>query len=151
MVIGILYLLGVSAAGVLVLLIGLMLFKRYKVINHPAVFKARVRAAEPPIPGLKDTWRKCYAAWVTTVLTTRKGLPLSIADVLPLERLDGVRDAEASDRLQGLGATPIIASFTTTTGAKLEIAVSADDRSRSLRPWPSGDASAVDETTSGAS
>lgn len=138
MVIAILYALGVSAGGILALLVALVLFKRYRVIRHPAVFKARVRTTEAPaFPGLKDSWQNCRAAWVTTVLTTRKGLQLAVADVLPLERLDAVRDAAASDGVKGLGEAPVIASFTTTTGGKIEVAFSEADRSRGLLPWSS--------------
>jgi hypothetical protein len=59
-VIAILYALGVEAGAILVLLIGLLVFKRYKTIKHPAVFKTRVRLTEGEFPGVKDTWKKCY-------------------------------------------------------------------------------------------
>jgi hypothetical protein len=135
MVIAILYALGVGAAGILLLLIGLMLFKRYKTIKHPAVFKTRVRLTQGQFPGLKDTWKKCYGAWVTTVFSTRKGLPLNIADVLPVANLDQLRNAAPADEVKGLGETPIIGSFTMTTGAKLDVAMSAKERHAGLKPW----------------
>ena len=43
MLIAILYLLGVSAGGILIVLLGLMVLNRIKTIRNPAVFKARVR------------------------------------------------------------------------------------------------------------
>ena len=135
MLIAILYALGVGAAGILLLLVGLMLFKRYRTIKHPAVFKARVRLTEGQFPGVKSTWQKCFGAWVTTVFTTRKGLPLNIAAVLPVASLDQLRDAAPTDEVKGLGDRPIIATFSMTTGAKLEVAVSADERLVGLRPW----------------
>jgi hypothetical protein len=135
MLIAILYLLGVSAGGILVLLIGLMVLKRIKTIRHPAVFKARVRLVDGDFPGLKGTWKKCYALWVTTVLTTRKGLPLNITDVLPVATLDRVREAEPGDQVQGLGEAPIIASFSMTTGATIDIAMAAIGRPVGLGPW----------------
>lgn len=135
MLIAILFTIGVGAAGILLLLIGLMLFKRYKTIKHPAVFKARVRLTEGQFPDLKSTWQKCYGAWVTTVFTTREGLPLNIAAVLPVARLDHLRDAAPTDEVKGLGDKPIIATFSMTTGAKFEIAMSADKRLVGLKPW----------------
>ena len=54
MLIGILYVLGVGAAGILLLLIALMLLKRIKTIRDPAVFKARVRITDGESPGLND-------------------------------------------------------------------------------------------------
>lgn len=77
MLVAILAALGVEAGVILLLLIGLMPFKRYKTIKHPAVFKARVRLTEGQFPGLKTTWKKCYGAWVTTVFTTRLSFPIS--------------------------------------------------------------------------
>ena len=112
MLIAILIALGVSAGGILLLLIGLMVVKRVKTIKHPAVFKARVRITDGQFPGLKEAWKPCYAAWVTTVLTPRKGLPLNIADVLPAAvPRDGVRDAVGSTGRDGAprsrSATPL--------------------------------------------
>jgi len=106
--------LGVEAATILLLLIGFMVFKRYKTIKHPAVFKTRVRLTEGQFPGVTSTWKKCYGAWVTTVFTTRRGLPLNIADVLPVGHLDQLREAAPADGSKGLGDKPIIASFTMT-------------------------------------
>lgn len=135
MLIAILIALGVGAAGTLLILVGLMVFKRFKTIRHPAVFKTRVRITDGQSPGLKEAWKECYGAWVTTVLTTRKGLPLNIADVLPIATLDGVRDAVA-DEVKGLGDAPCIVSFTMTTGARIEVALPADAREVGLWPWP---------------
>lgn len=135
MLVGILYVLGVGAAGILVVLIGLMVLKRIKTLRHPAVFKTRVRVTDGQFPGMKTTWKKCYGAWVTTVFTTRKGLPLPITDVLPMATLDGVRVAGAADRVQGLGESPTIASFTMVTGATIEIAIAKPDRPVGLKPW----------------
>ena len=135
MLIAILYALGVGAPGILLLLVALMLFKRFKTIRHPGVFKARVRLTEGQSPGLKSTWQKCYGAWVTTVFTTRKGLPLNIAAVLPVASLDHLRDAEPTDEVKGLGDHPIVATFSMTTGATIQVAVSADDRLAGLEPW----------------
>jgi hypothetical protein len=140
MVIAILYALGISAGGILLLLIALLLLKRYKIINDPRVFEARIRLADGTFPGLTDTWKRCRAAWVTTVLTTRTGLPLNIADVVPVQGLEGARDAVAADDLRGLGDTRVIASFTMTTGATVEVAVAAQDRSVALAPWSSAEA-----------
>jgi hypothetical protein len=143
MLIGILLVLGVSATGILILLIGLMVLKRIKTIRHPAVFKARVRITDGEFPGLKGTWKKCYGAWVTTILTTRKGLPLSITDVLPLVSLEGVREAEPADGVPGLGEKPIIASFSMVTGARIEVAMASRERSVGLRPWNVPESSAT--------
>ena len=144
MLIGILYLLGVGAAGILLLLVTLMVLKRIKTIRHPAVFKARVRITEGRVPGLKGTWKKCHGAWVTTVFTTRKGLPLNITDVLPMATLDGVRDATATDKVQGLGEAPVIAWFSMVTGARIEVAMASVEQAVGLKPWsdPAGTASA---------
>jgi len=135
MLIAILYALGVGAAGILLLLIGLLLFRRYKTIKHPDVFKTRVRLTEGQFPGVKATWTKCYGSWVTTVFTTRKGLPLTIVDVLPVAKLDQMRNAAPVDGVKGLGDRPIIATFSMTTGAKFEVAMSADARLVGLKPW----------------
>jgi len=135
MLITILYVLGVSAGGILILLLGLMVLKRIVTIRNPAVFKARVRITDGQFPGLKGAWKKCYGAWVTTVFTTRKGLPLFIADVLPLASLDLVREAEAADEVKGLGETPIIASFSLVTGGKVEIAMASLEQPVGLKPW----------------
>ena len=135
MTIAILAALGIPPAVIVVLVIGWMLFRRYKTINDPAVFKARVRITDGQFPGLKGTWKKCYGAWVTTVFTTRKGLPLFITDVLPVASLDGVRDAVPDDGVKGLGDTAIVASFTMVTGARIDVALASDDRAVGLRPW----------------
>jgi hypothetical protein len=58
--IAILYALGVTATGFLLLLIGLTVFKRYKTIKHAAVFKGRVRVTKGVVPGAKETWTTCY-------------------------------------------------------------------------------------------
>ena len=135
MLIAILYLLGVSAGGILIVLLGLMVLNRIKTIRNPAVFKARVRITDGQFPGLKETWKRCYGAWVTTVFTTRKGLPLFITDVLPVATLDGVRDAQATDKVQGLGEAPVIAWFSMVTGARIEVAMASLERSVGLQPW----------------
>ena len=135
MVIAILIALGVSAGAILVLLLGAMLVKRFKTITSPAVFKVSVRTSEGQLPDVRSTWTKCYGAWVTTVFTSRKGLGLSIADVLPMASLDEARQATAVDDLKSLGEDAIIASFTTTTGARIELAMRAEDRSVALAPW----------------
>lgn len=62
--------------------------KPFKTVRNPAVFKSRVRLTGGQVPGMQATWKKCYGAWVTTVLATRKGVPLNIADVLPVASLD---------------------------------------------------------------
>jgi hypothetical protein len=134
MTIAILAALGIPPALIVVLLIGWMLFRRHKTIRNPAVFKARVRITDGQFPGLKDTWKKCYGAWVTTVFTTRKGLPLLITDVLPVASLDGVRDA-VPDEVKGLGDTAIVASLTMVTGAKIDVALASDARAVALQPW----------------
>ena len=136
MLIAILIALGVSASAILVLLIGLALLKRFKTVTNPAVFKSRVRVTGGQFPGMKATWKKCYGAWVTTVLTTRKGVPLNIADVLPVASLDQMRDATPADDVKGLGESPTVASFTLTTGATIEVAMSAEARPVALAPWP---------------
>jgi hypothetical protein len=144
MLLAILYALGVSATGILVLLIVMMLVRRYKTIKHPAVFKTRVRLTEGQFPGLKSTWKKCYGAWVTTVFTTRKGLPLFITDVLPVASLDRVRDAAPADEVKGLRDGAVIASFTMVTGAKIDVALASDARAVGLKPW-SGSAAQTSE------
>lgn len=49
--------------------------------------------------------------------------------------LDQLRDAVPADEVKGLGDKPIIATFSTTTGAKLEVAMSPDERLVGLKPW----------------
>ena len=72
---------------------------------------------------------------MTTVFTTRKGLPLFITHVLPVATLDGVRDATATDKVQGLGEAPVIAWFSMVTGARIEVAMASLERSVGLQPW----------------
>lgn len=134
MLMAVLIALGVSPAAILLLLIGLMLFKRYKTIKHPAVFKTRVRLVEGQFPGLKAEWKKGYGAWVTTVFTLRKGLPLNIVDVLPVVSVDLVR--AVSNEVKGLGDAPIVAALTLATGAKIEVAIAEEKRAIGLKPWP---------------
>jgi len=135
MAIAILAMLGIEAGVILALILGLLVVKRVMTTRHPAVFKARVRLSEGQFPGVATAWKKCYGAWVTTVLTTRKGLPLNIADVLPVGQLDGLREAAPTDGVSGLCDQPTIASFTLTTGATLEVAMAADERAAGLKPW----------------
>ena len=52
MAIAILAVLGIEAGVILLLLIGLMVFKRFATIRHPGVFKARVRVIEGQFPGV---------------------------------------------------------------------------------------------------
>jgi len=132
-----LYALGVGPGAILGLLIALLLFKRWKTIHDPSVYKARVRLTAGEFPGLKGTWKKCYAAWVTTVLTTRKGLPLNIADVLPMATLERLRAAEPADAIKGLGDSPMVASFVMTTGAKVDLAMAAESVAVGSKPRPS--------------
>jgi hypothetical protein len=147
LVIAILYALGVSAGAILLLVLAVVLLKRVRVLRDPRVFEARVRVSAGAFPGLKDTWKRCRGAWVTTVLTTRTGGPLAISDVLPAERLDGVRDAGPADGIRGLGEAPIVATFTLTTGATLELAFKAEVRSTALEPWSTAEPSASRATT----
>ena len=72
---------------------------------------------------------------MTSVFTTRKGLPLNIVDVLPVAKLDQLRNAAPLDGVKGLDEKPIIATFSMTTCAKLEVAMSADERPAGLMPW----------------
>ncbi len=135
MAIAILAMLGIEAGVILALILVLLVVKRVMTIRHPAVFKARVRLSDGQFPGVTTAWKKCYGAWVTTVFTTRKGLPLNIADVLPVAQLDDLREAALGDDVKGLGDRPTIASFTMTSGAKLEVAMAADERPAGLKPW----------------
>jgi hypothetical protein len=134
MLIAILLALGVTPGMILVLLLALMLVKRYKTIKHPAVFKTRVRLVEGQFPGLKAEWKKGYGAWVTNVFTLRKGLPLNIVDVLPVATIEQVRTG-AADEVKGLHGAPVIAGLTLSTGARIEIAVAAEQRATGLKPW----------------
>ena len=46
-----------------------------------------------------------------------------------------LRDAAPTDEVKGPGDHPIVATFSMTTGAKFEVAVSADERPVGPKPW----------------
>jgi len=136
MLIAICIALGVSAGAILLLLVVLVLVKRIKTVRHPAVFKARVRLVEGEFPGISGEWKKRYGAWVTNVLTLRKGIALNIADVLPTTALLHSRDA-TSDETESLrlGDNPLIATLSLSTGARIDLAVVAEQRAVGLKPY----------------
>jgi hypothetical protein len=136
MLIAICIALGIEAGAILLLLVVLVLVKRIKTIRHPAVFKARVRLVEGEFPGVSGEWTKGYGAWVTNVLTLRKGIALNIADVLPTTRLLHIRDATPGEtKSLRLGEHPMIAALLLNTGARLDLAVAAEKRAVALKPY----------------
>lgn len=128
MLLAILYALGVCAGDILLLLIGMMLDRRYKTIKHPA----RVQDARPHhgrgVPGTEADLEEVLRRLGTTVFTTRKGLPLAITDAQPMAGLVGVREAVPADEVKGLGDSAIIASFRMVTGARIDVALAARRR-----------------------
>jgi hypothetical protein len=136
MLIAICIALGIEAATILLLLVVLVLVKRIKTVRHPAVFKVRVRLVEGHFPGVSAEWKKGYAAWVTNVLTLRKGIGLNISDVLPTTTLVHIRDATSGEAESlRLGDNPAIATLSLSTGARIDLAVAAEQRAVGLKPY----------------
>jgi hypothetical protein len=136
MLIAICIALGIQAATILLLLVVLVLVKRIKTVRHPAMFKARVRLVDGQFPGISGEWKKGYAAWVANVLTLRKGIGLNIADVLPTTTLVQIRDATSGETESlRLGDYPVIATFSLSTGARIDLAVSAEQHGVGLKPY----------------
>jgi len=136
MLIAICIALGIEAATILLVLVVLVLVKRIKTVRHPAVFKARVRLVDGQFPGVSAEWKKGYAAWVTNVLTLRKGIGLNIADVLPTTTLLHIRDATSGEAESlRLGDNPAIATLSLSTGARIDLAVAAEQRAVGLKPY----------------
>jgi len=60
---------------------------------------------------------------------------LAAADVVPVAGLVEERDATSDDDVSGLSDKLIIASFTLTGGARLDVPMSSDARQIGLDPW----------------
>jgi hypothetical protein len=73
---------------------------------------------------------------VTNVLTLRKGIGLNIADVLPTTTLLHIRDATSGETASlRLGDNPLIATLSLSTGARIDLAVAAEQRTVGLKPY----------------
>jgi hypothetical protein len=110
MLIALLAALGVDLIVIVVLLAGVLGRRRW-VRRQPGVFPGAIRVVGGEVDGLGEHWKRGYGRWVRDVFVWTKA-PLLLRNVLlPVDELDGERQAGPADGLKRLGDQPVVATL----------------------------------------
>jgi hypothetical protein len=131
MIIGLLAVLGVDLI-VIVVLLGVLLFRWRWVSHQPDAFKGAIRVVEGEVSGLGPKWQRGYGRGVGDVLVWTKAPALFRDELVAVDGLaDAVRAAELGE-VKRLGNGPVIVPLAADGGARVEVATAADSRERAL-------------------
>ena len=134
MVIALLAVLGVDLI-VIVVLLGVILSRRRWVSHQPGAFKGAIRIFDGEVLGLEAKWKRGYGRWVRDVLVWTKAPALFRNELVAVDGLAGaVRTAESGE-VKRLGDAPAVVGLAADGGARVEVAIAADDRGRALGPF----------------
>jgi hypothetical protein len=133
MIIALLAVLGVDLI-VIVVLLGVLLFRRRWVSHQPGAFKGAIRVVDGEVSGLGSKWKRGYGRWVRDVLVWTKAPALFRDELVAVDGLaDAVRAAEPGE-VKRLGSKPVIVPLAADGGARVEVATPADSHERALGP-----------------
>ena len=133
MVIALLAVLGVDLI-VIVVLLGVILSRR-RWSHQPGAFKGAIRILDGEVLGLEAKWKRGYGRWVRDVLVWTKAPALFRNELVAVDGLAGaVRTAESGE-VKRLGDAPAVVGLAADGGARVEVAIAADDRGRALGPF----------------
>lgn len=111
-----------------------VLFRRRWVSHQPDAFKGAIRFVDGEVAGLGPKWQRGYDRWVRDVLVWTKVPLLFRNELVAVDGLAGeVRAAEPGE-VKRVGSDPMILPLAADGGARVEVAVAADDRGRALGP-----------------
>lgn len=133
MLIALLAVLGVNLI-VIVVLLGAMLGRRRWVSHQPGAFKGAIRTVDGEVPGVGPKWKRGYGRWVRDVLVWTKAPSLFRNDLVAVDELAGAARAAGPGGVKRLGSDPLIVPLAVDGGARVEVAVAAEDRGRALGP-----------------
>jgi hypothetical protein len=133
-IIALLAVLGVDLI-VIVVVLGVMLTRRRWVSHQPGAFKGAIRTVDGKVSGLGPKWKRGYGRWVRDVLVWTKAPALFRNELVAVDGLAGaVRTAESGE-VKRLGDAPAVVGLAADGGARVEVAIAADDRGRALGPF----------------
>ena len=134
MLIALLAVLGVNLIVIVVLLL-VVLSRRYWVSHQPGAFKGAIRVVEGNVPGLRERWRHGDGRWVRDVLVWTKRPFLFRNDLVAVDGLTGEGRAAQPGEVRRLGKQASVAALAVDGGARIELATSADKRELALGPF----------------
>lgn len=132
MLIALLAILGVDLIVVVALLAGALARRRW-VRREPGAFPGAIRVASGELDGLGSKWKRGYGRWVRDVLVWTKAPLLVRNELVPADRLDGVRTG-AQGEVKRLGDGPTVVAIAA-GGARVEIAARGEHRDRLFGPY----------------
>ena len=135
MLIALLAVLGVDLIVIVVFLAAVLLRRRW-VKAQPGAFQGAIRVVDGEVPGLAAKWRRGYGRWVRDVLVWEKAPFLFRGELIPADGLAGpVRAAEPGE-VKRLGKQVQVMSVAVENGARVDVAVAADERQPAYGPFP---------------
>jgi hypothetical protein len=134
MLIALLAVLGVDLI-VIVILLGAVLSRKRWVSHQPGAFKGAIRVVEGDLSGLSAKWKHGYGRWVRDVLVWTKAPLLFRNELVAADALAGEARAAKPGEVRRLGKQPTVLPIAVDGDARIEIAVSADERERARRPF----------------
>jgi hypothetical protein len=137
MLIALLAVLGVDLWVIIVVLAGVLSRKRW-VSHQPGAFKGAIRVVEGDVPGLGTKWKRGYGRWVRDILVWTK-TPFLFRNQLVLADapMGKARDARPGE-VRRLGKHPAIVPLVVDSGARIEVAASAERQELVLGPFAEG-------------
>lgn len=134
MLIALLALLGIDLWIVFVLLVTVVLRRRW-VKRHPGIFAGAIRVVDGTVEGLSPKWSRGYGRWAGSVLvwTTR---PFLLRNVLvPLDESGGPPRPAGPDEVKHLGEEPVVVTLRARGHGRLEAAARHDEVALALGPF----------------
>lgn len=133
MLIALLAVLGVDLIAIVILL-GVVLGRKRWVSHQPGAFKAAIRVVEGEVPGLSAKWKHGYGRWIRDILVWTKAPLLFRNELVEADALAGEARAAEPGEVRRLGKQPTVLPLAV-GGARIEIAVPADERERARGPF----------------
>ena len=125
---------------IVVTLVALLFWRSRWVRRRPGSFKCAVRRAPDDgtnaIVDVPSKFKLGYGLWVSNVFIWERGRATFRDILLPVDGIDegGMRRAKPNE-VKGLGEEPVIATLFVGSGAGVEVATGAEDRSIALGPF----------------
>lgn len=121
---------------IVVTLVALLFWRSRWVKRRPGSFKCAIRRASGDVDRLPSTFKLGYGVWVRDVFIWERARASFRDFLLSVDAIEeeAVRTAEPKE-VRGLGAEPVIATLVLESGARVDIAASAEDRDIALGPF----------------
>ena len=134
MLIALLAVLGVDLS-VIVVLMAVVLGRKRWVSRQPGAFKGAIRVTEGEVPGLKARWKRGYGRWIRDILIWTNKPFLFRNEAVLAEGLAGEVLAARPGEVRRLGKQPAVVPLAVEGDARIEVAISADERERAPGPF----------------